>query len=140
MNLLTDVEAVGSWVALRLGSFRVWHPKGKTAIGNLGDEGLKWGALYERYTGASIFISLAVAEPRFATRSMFRVIFSYPFNELGVGQILAEIASDNEPSLRLAKLAGFHQVAVVPKVYTASDLVLFSMSRAQCPWVEQLVG
>jgi hypothetical protein len=120
---------VGNWVAGKIGGH--YNGEGKT-IGIVRDELLIAGAIYELWNGVSIAMQIAASEPNWLTRSALWVLFDYPFNQVGAAKILAFISQANLRSQRLAKHAGFIEETRITKACPGGDLLVYTMTRAQC--------
>jgi RimJ/RimL family protein N-acetyltransferase len=70
-------------------------------------------------------------------RALVRPAFSYPFEELGKGVLLAMVSSANVRSLRLTVGVGFRETyRIRDGVLPGVDMVLFEMRRPDCRWLE----
>ncbi len=134
MKRLTTSDWVGAWVFNMLGD-DTWHPKGRACVGEHDQEGVCWGVVYERYQLVSIHAHIAVRHPSFLTRRSLEIMFYYPFVELGVERIIAEVNSGNLKAVKLLPRMGFTQEAVIKGVYSTGDMLVFSIDAAACPWL-----
>ena len=95
------------------------------------------GVVYDHYTGPCITATIAVDDPHMA-KDFLWAIFDYPFNQLGVGKILAYVADDNAPSLKLLRRMGFIKEAYIEGMYTSGALIIMSLVKENCVWLERL--
>jgi hypothetical protein len=95
------------------------------------------GVVYDHFTGPCIVASIAVDDPHMA-REFLWAIFDYPFNQLGVGKILANVSADNEASLSMLKRMGFIREAYIEGVFPSGAMIIMSLVRENCVWLERL--
>ena len=101
-----------------------------TCIGYVRDGNLKAGAIYDRWNGVTIQMSIWVKgrpDWEFAW-----AMFDYPFNQIGARKIVGFIYSDNEKSIKLAEHAGFIREATVKDFCEQGDMHVYTMTREQC--------
>ena len=83
-----DADLIGPWVSSKTGGH--WTKGRGTAVGRLKDGQLIGGVLYEDYTKANVVCHIA-GDEGWATKGFLRLIFDYPFNQLGVKRITAPV-------------------------------------------------
>lgn len=98
------------------------------------------GVIYQNYMTRSIVIHVASFARGWLTRDLLWAIFDYPFNRLKVEKILGFVPSTNRRALDFDMNVGFTIAAVIPDVVSAplgeqGDLVVLSMTRAECRWL-----
>src|SRR5215831_503277 len=103
------------------------------AIGIIDDQGdLIAAVLYHNWVPEAGTIELGIAAlPRrnWMTRETLRVVFGYPFEQLGCQMILHHIPADNEPVLRQLAAGGYMLIRV-PRLYGRDqDGVLALLTR-----------
>lgn len=90
---------------------------------------------YDDWTENACQAHMAADTP-IAWRSMTRPAFAYPFEELGLGIILAVIPSSNARSLATALRFGFRQLMRLKDGRAVGvDLVFLEMRRESCRWL-----
>lgn len=94
------------------------------------------GVIYSDFTGTSIRIHMAGIRPGWATPLLLWMAFDYPFNQLGVNQLLGSVRSTDEHVLDIDRRLGFKEIFRIPYAVPDGDLVLLSMSRADCKWLK----
>lgn len=71
-------------------------------------------------------------------RSLLGPAFSYPFEQIGVGIILAIIPASNDKSIRLAQRFGFRETHRVKDGYAVGvDIILHEMRREECRYISR---
>ena len=132
--MLTNSKTVVDWVAARVGS--IPNPNDSVAIGQVSGDHIVAGAYYDRYTGRSITITVAVEKGTHVAKDFLRAIFQYPFNQLGVERLVAYSSTDNKASLDLIRRVGFKLQAVIPNIYPEGDMVISAMTKEQAKYLE----
>lgn len=127
--IITDAEIVGPWVANKAGW--TWTPGRGTAIGLLLD-GLAAGVIYEEYSGTNVFCHIAAEKlcPKF-----MRVIFYYPFIQLGCKRITGPVVSTNTKARRFVERLGFEVEATLDHAHRDGDLIIYRMWKEKCTWL-----
>lgn len=131
--IVTDKDRIGPWVCDRTGG--TYEPTTSAAIGWEQDGELVSGVLYDMYNGRSICMHVAAEKP--VTRTFTKVAFDYAFNQLGVGKVIGLVDSTNDAALRFDRKLGFVEEARIQDAGKYGDLVLLSMTRRQCRWLDQ---
>lgn len=125
-------EVIGPWVSSRIGV--PWL--GQEAIGIGKDGQILAGVFYEGFNGASIAIHVAAAPgTRWCIPAFLWTVFDYPFNQLQVRKVFGVVPSHNEAALRLDLHLGFVHEATLKDAHPAGDLLMLSMTRSQCRWL-----
>lgn len=100
---------------------------------------LMGGVLFSYWTGfdGSINMHSAGFHPRWVNRTMLWVCFDYPFNQLGVKKIFGQVPEDNERALRFNLNLGFEVEQMIKDVYPSGDMILMSMYREHCRFLDR---
>jgi len=138
-KIILDPKLVGPWTTSRLGC--EWFPEAVSCIGLAeitpsGPE-LVAGVLFSDYNKASIQMHVA-AEPgaRWMTKAYLGFCFQYAFNQAKVRKILGYVGSGNEAAKRFDEHIGFTLETVLADAHPDGDLLIYSMTRAQCRWLD----
>jgi hypothetical protein len=94
------------------------------------------GCLYEGCNGASVIGHLTGIGRKWMNREFLWYCFYYPFEELGVTKILGIVESDNLDAQRLDEHMGFILEATLKDAAPKGDLLIYSMTRDQCKWLD----
>lgn len=132
-GLCFDARIVGPLVFGKIG--KPWSAEGKHAIGMLRGTELMAGVVYEDFTSHACSAHIAVPNPTPWLRTFLRAAFWYPFVYLDLTMMLGFVPGNNAAALRLDKWMGFEETARIPGVYGADDLVILSMQRDRCRWL-----
>lgn len=131
-----DVDILGPWAWKLMGSGE-WFPEGKSALGELNDNGdPKWAVIYDHYEeGGSIQMHMAIDNPKYVTRQAISACFEYPFYQLGVKKVLGIVNSTNHRALSFDMRVGFTVEAIISDAYDMGSMYILSMKRDQCRWL-----
>ena len=128
-----DADLIGPWVSSKTGGH--WTKGRGTAVGRLKDGQLIGGVLYEDYTKANVVCHIA-GDEGWATKGFLRLIFDYPFNQLGVKRITAPVHSDNVKSILLMARLGFTLEATLERAIIGGDLLIYRMFKEDCKFLD----
>jgi RimJ/RimL family protein N-acetyltransferase len=100
---------------------------------------LMGGVLLSYWTGFNGSVSMHTAgfHPRWVNRVMLWVCFDYPFNQLRVRKIFGQVPEDNDKALRFNEHLGFKVEGKISDVYPDGDMILMSMYRADCRFLNR---
>jgi RimJ/RimL family protein N-acetyltransferase len=127
-------ERVGRWVCARTGG--QWMPGEGMAIGLERDGDLVAGVMFDHYNGRSIAMHVAGAGMRWCTRAFRAAVFGYPFLQLKVAKVLGLVDSTNLQARRFDEHLGFRLEARIADAAPSGDLLIYSMTAAQCRHLE----
>jgi len=99
------------------------------------DGKLLGGIVYTEFTGRTVRMHMAGAHRRWATLELIWLAFDYPFNQLQVERVLATVPSTNAEALKIDRQLGFKDIAVIPDAVPFGDLIVLSMMRNECRWL-----
>jgi RimJ/RimL family protein N-acetyltransferase len=111
-----------------------------TALGFKRDDRIVFGVLYQFWTEKSVWCHIAkesgVDNP--FTREFLRLGFSYPFEQVGVEQMLGMVDASNTEARRLDEHFGFKPVSTIPCAGTdGGDLIIYSLKREDCRFIRR---
>lgn len=127
-----DKDRIGPWVAERIGA--EWVPEVSVAIGLEKKGCIVAGVIFDQYIGKSICAHIA-GEGMFYNKEFFRVCFDYAFRQAGVNKILGLVGEKNKKALKFDKHLGFVDECVIKDAHKDGDLVVLSMTKAQCRYI-----
>lgn len=132
--LLGEDDLVGDWVAKRTGG--TYLPGSGPSFALCEGTRIIAGVSYDNYNGACMQMHVA-AEPgaRWLTREFLRICFAYPFKQCRVNKVIGLVGSGNEPARRFDEHLGFVLEATLKGAHPDGDLLVYSMDRAQCRWL-----
>lgn len=132
--VLEQDERVGRWVCERLGS--EWYPGKGIGMGLEEDGELIAGVLFDSFNGASICMHVAaVPGKRWMNRELLWYAFAYPFLQLKVTKILGPVSAAAVDVLEFDKHLGFVLEATLKDAHPDGDLLILSMTKDQCKWL-----
>ena len=113
------------------------YPQNTACIGQKKDGKLIAVVGYNSFLPNSCQIHVASTDVYWLSKDLLFAIFDYPFNKLEVKVIIAPICKDNVKSLNLCRKLGFEQVADITYGHPNGDLIIVTMKRNQCKWLQQ---
>ncbi len=136
-GLSFDADLIGPWVCQGTGA--TWVPGRGTAIGQIKNNQLTAGVLYEDFTGANVVCHIR-GDPGWANRRFLHVIFHYPFLQMKVRRITVPVDSHNLASINLVVRMGFKLECTLEQATPRGDLHLFRMFRDECQYLKGKYG
>jgi RimJ/RimL family protein N-acetyltransferase len=140
MILAGQREFVAAWVASRIRDMREPPRADYEAIGVTRGGRIIGGVIYAEYRKmepdqADIRTHWA-GEPGWMTRKTLRVLFGYPFQQLGCVRITALTSRGNKRALDASRRLGFQIEGCVRDGFgTGKDALLLGMLRRECRWI-----
>jgi len=115
------------WIAERTGGSYSLNAR---AIEAVRGEQITGMVAYDSWTHNSAQISIALDDPH-AWFALRKHVFAYPFDELGLGVLIALVSSANKRSLRLTEGAGFKRThEIKDAILPGTHLVVFEKRPA----------
>lgn len=127
-----DAPKVGPWVCEKAGGR---YQDGNPAIGIEHDGVLIAGLYYDGYTGASIAMHSRCDDPRHITKTFYRLIFDYPFNQLKVKRVTGIVSSANERAQRTNEKLGWKRETTLSDYFPDGEGIVYKMRREDCRWL-----
>ena len=127
--LIFDNRVTAPWVMQRAGCS---ISSDCQTIGQVLDDKIVAGVMFENYTGPAITGTIAVEKDYAMSREFVRAIFDYPFKQLECRTILASASSGNTRSKNLLEHMGFVRTATIPGVYEDGDMDIYVLKREDC--------
>lgn len=131
----TESDRVGTWVMAQ--NDAIWLPGQGQCFGVEDSEGrLIAGIAFDNYNVAAIQIHVAALPgTHWLTRELLARVFSYPFEQLQVQKLIGLVGSTNANALRFDLALGFQIEATLKDAYPDGDLLILTMTRDQCRWL-----
>lgn len=109
-----------------------------TVLARVDGERLLGGVVYQTYTGpnGSIAMHMAGFTPHWASKDMLWIAFDYPFNQLKCKKIFGTLPSNSIRTLQIDLKLGFREEIRVADVFPDADLIVLSMTRERCRWLD----
>jgi L-amino acid N-acyltransferase YncA len=134
---LTQSEELVRWLCERA---RLTPTVGIRVIGSRHADGTLRGVTgYEYYTGSSYEMHFA-GERGFLTREYLHAMFAYPFEQLKCKVVIARCKESRTYGLDIVKRLGFTQACVIPDAYEDGGMLIMTMRREDCKWLEKRHG
>lgn len=124
-----ESEYVGKWVGEK--AFCIWS-EDCTAIGQLFNEKLIAGVMYDNYTKSSISMHFRCDDPKKITKRFYWMAFDYPFNQLKVRRITAMVSTGNVKSQNIVEHLGGRRETTLADYFPDGDAIIYRMYRDEC--------
>jgi RimJ/RimL family protein N-acetyltransferase len=134
--LVSHEDLFGPWM-MKLLDGGDWLP-GRGHIIGLWDDvcGPVAACLFEASNGASIMLHIATDGSRkWMNREYLWFVFYFPFIQLGVTKIIAPVESSNKICADFVEHIGFILEATLKDCAPKGDLLIYTMARDQCKWL-----
>jgi len=100
------------------------------------DDGLMAVLVYNALDEGNCGISIATSSPKWCTKSALKVIFGFPFIQLGLNRVTATIRESNEKSLSLVQRLGFIPEGEMKQYYeNGESAMIYGMLKDDCRWL-----
>lgn len=96
------------------------------------------GVIYTDYNVASIQIHVAAFRHTWLSREFLWAVFNFPFNTIKIKKLLGLVRSTNERAIKLDLRLGFVLETTVKDVFSDGDMLVFSMMRENCRWLDMV--
>lgn len=126
---------VSSFVAKKLG-IEGWSQC--RSVGLERDGRIIAGVVYDYYTGVNICMHIAAIDGEsWMTKEFLKMIFHYPFVQLGVNRLTGIIPESNKKSVNFAqKLKGAYLEARLKGAHPDGDMLIFVMFKKDCDYLK----
>lgn len=132
--ILNEDARLGPWICQRLGT--TWLPGRGSCIGLEDDTGIVVGVLFDSFNGASVFMHVAAVPGKsWMDRKILWICFDYPFNQLKVKKIFGLVEEGNQAAREFDENLGFVREATLTDAAPSGSLLVYSMTRSQCRWL-----
>jgi RimJ/RimL family protein N-acetyltransferase len=115
----------------------IWLPGQGQCYGVEDESGrLIAGVAFDNYNVAAIQVHVAALPGKnWVTKGLLQQVFSYPFHQLGVKKLIGLVGSTNAVALKFDLALGFRIEATLKDAYPDGDLIILTMTRDQCRWL-----
>jgi hypothetical protein len=127
-------EAIAQWVLDTAGLAGAFLPDFKV-IGVFEGNTLLGAVVYDAFTARDCNLHICVSDRRCVTRRVVRAVFDYPFRQLHLDRVSAQVWSDNAPSLEFVQRLGF--VLEGAKRLPDKFQLQFGLQRHECHWLNE---
>src|SRR6185436_17806200 len=138
-----DSPGAGDWIMERAGGYfrdGVNHSFSTHRLDANGDGVILGGFALVGYTGAAMTMHMAGRDKSWFSRDLAALTFGYGFHQLGCKKLLAPVKSTNHQLVMLVRRGGWKFDTVLRDVYPDADMIVFSMTRDECPWLRHRLG
>lgn len=127
----------GPWITEKLDDATFWSPGRGSTVGLCNSDGtIAAACLFESCNGASILLHCVGEGKDWLNREFLWFVFYYPFEQLGLHKIISPVSSSNAACIRFIKHIGFSLEATLKSADPNGDLLLFTLERQNCKWLD----
>ncbi len=130
--LLGYDDEVSQWVANQLGITRFVE---YSAIGVISNNTILAGIVFYNYRHPNIEASIASINPRWCSRKILKLVFDYPFNQLGCTRVTVHVDSNNKIVQKFDERLGFVHEGTMRKAHGDTDAEIYGMLKSECRWI-----
>lgn len=94
------------------------------------------GVTYENYSGKSVCMHVRSFDPRWLTKDLLWVMFHYPYVQLSCNVVMGFVDAANTQAIEFEKRIGFKETARIADACPGSDLLVMTMRREDCRWLD----
>lgn len=123
---------IAAWVGDRLDCD---FPVDSRSLGFIRNNKIIGGVVFHNYRGSNIEASIASISPRWATKNVLRIIFSYPFVQLGAHRLTALTDAGNQPVRVFLERLGFVHEGTMREAHPEDDAAIYGMLSHECKWI-----
>jgi len=130
-------DTLGKWLCERI---QYVPTPNLRCMGNVARDGTIRGVVgFDDWNGASCQMHVA-GEGYWVTRDFLRHVFAYVFDTAGLNMVIGVVPSGNTRALRFDKHVGFKVVATLEGAHPDGSLVIVSLKREDCRYLERKDG
>lgn len=112
------------------------YREGAQCFGMVRDEAIVACVMLDWHNGASIYMHVCASASGWLTREYMRVVFDYVFRQLKCRVIIGLVAESNLKARRFDEHLGFTETGRIPDGCPDGDLIIYTMHRNQCRYIE----
>lgn len=133
-----DSPLVKEWMAARFG--QVAPARAHSTIALVRNGQIRGAVWLENYNGASVMGHVVGDGRRWLTKEFMRAVYHYIFNVLQCKKILGVVREVNLEARRFDEHIGFRQECVIADADPEGALIVYSMRREDCKYLEENHG
>ena len=127
---------IAAWISERVPYTQHLEPCRCIAFAKRGGP-ILYGGAFNEFRGRDVQYHAACDDPSVLTRSRIRLLFRYPFEQLGVERISCVIAASNVRSRKVVEGLGWTQEGAIRQFYADDeDGILFGILKSECRWID----
>lgn len=136
--LYGDSPIVKAWMAERFGQVAPQLAHSTIVLARAGQiRGAVW---LENYNGASVLCHVVGDGRRWLTRAFCEAVFHYVFNVLGCRKMLGIVRESNGDARQFDEHLGFRQECLIADADPDGGLIIYSLKREDCKFLENRHG
>lgn len=128
---------IAEWLSERIPYVRHLEPCRGIAFRRRDSGEIVYAGAFNEFRGRDVQYHAACDDPAVLTRSRIRLLFQYPFEQLGVERISCVIAASNKRSRRVVEGLGWKLEGTIRRFYADDeDGLLFGILKSECKWID----
>lgn len=132
--LYVNAPGAAEFVRARIEKVMCWLDPHKSIAAFEGDRMLG-AVVYDGFTPYDCNLHIALDDRRCVTPRTLRAVFAYPFEQLKLPRVTAQVGAGNVRSLNLVRKLGFVQEGVKRRGLGDEDELIFGLLRTECRWL-----
>ena len=134
-----DQKSCLAWAAERCGVTAWSNDSQAVAVVDVAEKRLAAVIVFNLFVGSQCCVHIATdGSRRWASRTVLRALFEYPFIVQDLTRLTAFVAVENTASLKLVKKLGFKHEGVQRGAGAfGGNLVMSGMLRHECKWLDK---
>lgn len=133
-----DSPEVKSWMAERFG--QVAPQRAHSTITLVRGDVIRGAVWLENYNGASVLAHVVGDGRRWLTRAFCEAVFHYVFNVLGCKKMLGIVREVNRDASHFDENLGFRKECIISDADPEGALIIYSLRREDCKFLESNHG
>lgn len=129
-----DHEHVGEWVRARVPKVERWLDGFRT-LAAIEDGRVLGAVVFDGFTPFDCNMHIAIDDRRCVTRTILRLVFHYPFEQLGLARVTGLVPASNQAALDFDLRLGFRHEGRKVNALGDEDEIILGMTRETCKWL-----
>lgn len=125
--------AIAQWVLDKLASKGRFFDDFKT-IGVFDGERLLGAVIFDGFTERDCELHICLHDRRAVSRRTIRAVFDYPFNQLRLERVSANVLASNQPSHEFVQRLGFTLEG--QKRMKGENVLMYGLMSHECRWID----
>lgn len=134
MELFINDREAETWAAARLPKVMAWLGTYKSLAAIVGSR-ILGVVIYDGFTPYDCNLHLVIEDKHCLNRRTLRAVFRYPFEQLGLKRVTAQVPASNLKALDLDQRLGFTLEGRKILGCGDEDELILGMTRGNCRWL-----
>lgn len=107
------------------------------ALGVVRGDILLGGVVFHNHKGPVIEMSGAFTRPDWIRPSTVRRILNYPYNDLGIDNLITITPKSNKRARQIDEFLGFRVAGTIKHAFGKDDAIIYQLPREYCRWIKE---